>query len=255
MAERELLFYKEYEHFYEMAERSDVFGKFCEKAFGGDFSQDGFSDVSQVDRILKYIPHKEKVHILDIGCGNGKMLAYLSRRIKSTEVFVHGFDYSEKAIQTARKQNPDHWEFRIGVMGEIEYPAHAFDVITSMDTMYFAKDMTAFVAQIMRWLAPDGVFFCAYQEGDVMPKTENENTTELAKAFQNNGIAYEVSNITAECYALLKRKREAALSLQSEFIRAGEKNWFDMLLGQTESSCRTLEEFSETMARYIYVVL
>lgn len=37
-----------------------------------------------------------------------------------------------------------------------------FDVIISMDTMYFAKDMAAFVAQVKRWLKPNGVFFVGY---------------------------------------------------------------------------------------------
>lgn len=58
-----------------------------------------------------------------------------------------------------------------------------------------------------------GIFFCGYQEGDLMPKAENEGTTELAKVFGSNGIDFEVMDITEECYELLKRKREAALSL------------------------------------------
>lgn len=78
--EKDLLFYNEYEQFYLMARKSEVFRLFCEKAFGMDFSQDGFSDISQTDRILQYIPKNEKAYILDIGCGNGKMLGYLQKR-------------------------------------------------------------------------------------------------------------------------------------------------------------------------------
>ena len=79
----DLLFYNEYEQFYLMSKESDAFKHFCEKAFGRDFSQDGFSDVSQVDRILPYIPKKNEVHILDIGCGNGKMLGYLQTHLST----------------------------------------------------------------------------------------------------------------------------------------------------------------------------
>lgn len=42
---QDLLFFKEYEAFYSMAAKSGVFGEFCKKAFGEDFSQDGFSDI------------------------------------------------------------------------------------------------------------------------------------------------------------------------------------------------------------------
>ncbi len=58
----ELLFYAEYESFYDMANHSDAFRK--------DFSQDGFSDIRQTDRILDYVPMANDLSILDVGCGN-----------------------------------------------------------------------------------------------------------------------------------------------------------------------------------------
>ncbi|MBR6570532.1 MAG: class I SAM-dependent methyltransferase [Clostridia bacterium] len=73
----ELLFYDAYEAFYTMAERSSAFSSFCKEAFGEDFSQDGFSDVSQIDLVLEYVQLNNNSRILDIGCGNGKMLGYL----------------------------------------------------------------------------------------------------------------------------------------------------------------------------------
>ena len=77
MNKPDLLFYDAYEECYKMAAGSQAFRAFCKDAFGEDFSQDGFSDIAQIDRILEYIPAGEDVHILDIGCGNGKMLGYL----------------------------------------------------------------------------------------------------------------------------------------------------------------------------------
>lgn len=249
-AEQELLFYNEYEQFYKMAGKSEVFKKFCIKAFGEDFSQDGFSDASQIDRIFSYLPKKNGINILDIGCGNGKMLGYLQ---KSTGAFIHGFDYSVQAIQAAKKLYPVNSDFRTGIIGETMYPDNSFDMVISMDTMYFAKDMSSLVGQIWGWLRAGGVFFCGYQEGDVMAKTENGNTTELAKAFRDNDIKFEVTNITQECYVLMKRKREAAMLLENEFIEAGEKEWHDMLMGQTDCACKQFVEFSKEMARYIYI--
>lgn len=245
-----LLFYREYEAFYQMAAKSDVFSAFCKKAFGGDFSQDGFSDISQVDRILEYIPKGRQAHILDIGCGNGKMLAYLQGK---TGAFIHGFDYSEQAVMTAKKQYPHESDFRMGVIGEIEYPKEMFDLIVSMDTMYFASDMSAFVGQLWSWLAKGGTFFCAYQEGDVMPKTENIHTTKLAKAFQDHGIVFGAEYITRECYDLLRRKREAAVSLKDAFAGVGEDAWYQMLVGQTEYAEKPFEAFQREMARYLFV--
>lgn len=251
MNKKDLLFYDAYEEFYAMAEKSNAFQVFCKDAFGEDFSQDGFSNIEQVDMILQYIPPKDNVHILDVGCGNGKMLGYLQ---KNTKAYIHGFDYSEKAIKTAQYLFPENSEFREGIIDEIDYPEEFFDVIVSMDTMYFAKDMTAFVAQVKKWLKQDGVFFVGYQEGDILPKTESIDTTMLSKALVINGMNYEAIDITESTYELLKAKRISAITHQAEFEAEGHRNWFDMLIGQTECATEPFGEFEEKMARYIYVI-
>lgn len=259
MNKSDLLYYDAYEQFYEMTGKSEAFKAFCKDAFGEDFSQDGFSDVEQINRILPYVLAKTKgkpgdekdVHILDIGCGNGKMLGYLQGK---TGASIHGFDYSEKAIQTAEQIHTKEADFRVGVMGEIEYAPESFDVITSMDTMYFAADMTAFVGQIKFWLKPDGVFFVGYQEGDIMEKTRDAASTVLAQAFRANGLQYEVTDITRQTYEMLKRKREAARAHQKEFEAEGNTQWFEMLMYQTDCAMAGFEEFAEKLARYIYVV-
>lgn len=224
MEKRDLLFYDAYEEFYSMAGKSKAFQSFCKDAFGEDFSQDGFSDINQIDMILKYIPAKTNVHILDIGCGNGKMLGYLQ---KKTGAYIHGFDYSEQAIKTARTLFPTNAEFKEEIIGEIDYPDEKFDVITSMDSMYFAKDMAAFVAQIKRWLRPNGVL---------------------------NEMVYEVTDITKQTYDLLKSKRKSAIAHQAGFEAEGHKNWFDMLMLQTDCIEEPYDQFQTKMARYIYVV-
>lgn len=248
MNKKDLLFYDAYEEFYLMAEKSRAFQLFCAEAFGEDFSQDGFSDISQVNMILPFIAG-ENAHILDIGCGNGKMLGYLQ---KKTGCHIHGFDFSENAIKAAAQKYTRRADFIAGVIGETEYAPESFDVITSMDTMYFAKDMPAFVEQIKKWLKPGGVFFAAYQEGDVMPKTADETTTVLAKALRQNSLQYEVKNISLQTYRMLKRKREAALKYEKLFENEGNKSWFDMLMWQTECITEPYEQFSAKMARYIY---
>lgn len=251
MNKNDLLFYSAYEEFYAMAEQSEAFKIFCQDAFGEDFSQDGFSDIEQIKKIIQYIPKQDNVHILDIGCGNGKMLGYLQ---KKTGVFIHGFDYSEKAIETAQKLYPVNSEFREGVIGKIEYEAEQFHVIISMDTMYFARDMFSFVAQIKRWMKPNGVLFVGYQEGDVMPKTKDVHTTVLAEALRQNGMRYEVEDITKQTYELLLKKRAAAEKHREEFAEEGYQNWYEMLIGQTEYAMVHYEEFQKNLARYLYVV-
>lgn len=251
MKKEDLLFYDAYQQFYQMADRSGAFRAFCGDAFGSDFSQDGFSDLSQVERILPHIPQTGDVHILDIGCGNGKMLGYLQQK---TGAFIHGFDYSEAAIQTAQRLFPLRSDFRVGIIGETDYPDAAFDVITAMDTLYFAKDITALMGQIKRWLKPGGVFFAGYTEGDVVPKTASAYTTLLAKALSANAMDYQAQDITQETYALLKRKRAAAQAHRAAFLAEGNDEWYRLLLQQTDCAAEPFATFREKMARYLYTV-
>jgi len=249
MDKSELLFYSAYEDFYGMAERSDAFARFCRDAFGEDFSQDGFSDRSQIDMILPCIPSGEDVHILDIGCGNGKMLGYLQAR---TGAYIHGFDYSANAIGCARRLFPERSDFRVGVIGQTEYPPASFDVVISMDSMYFAPDMTSFVGQIKRWLKPEGVFFAGYQEGDVVPKTPDVSSSLLAEALDANAMRYETTDITRQCYELLRRKRAAAEKHRADFVSEGHGSWQELLVLQTGYAQCSFEEFAKKMSRYIF---
>lgn len=146
-----------------------------------------------------------------------------------------------------------YWDMCLRKKRHIFWTLAVGDVIVSMDSIYFADHMGRFVGQLWSGLRPGGTFFCAYQEGDVMPKTERMDTSELAKAFRDNGIFFEVSDITQDCYELLKEKRKTAMLFQEEFFQAGEKDWYDMLLMQTECVCEPFDNFPKKMSRYIFV--
>jgi 2-polyprenyl-3-methyl-5-hydroxy-6-metoxy-1,4-benzoquinol methylase len=251
MDKENLLFYKEYEMFYEMADKSEVFREYCEKAFGADFSQDGFSDLSQLKELLSMVTFNHMSNILDIGCGNGKMIKYIQR---ITGAYITGFDYSEKAIASAKRDINEKAKFEVGIIGQIDYQAETFDLIISMDTIYFATDMNAFVSQIYNWLRNGGHFICGYQEGDVMKKTANKDTTELAKSFRNNGIEYEVIDYTRKTYEMLKNKRDVILSMKDKFINSNMKMWYKVVKRQTQCVKASYEKYQRENARYIYIV-
>lgn len=245
----DLLFHNAYESFYKMAAHSNAFASYCQDAFGADFSQDGFSDLWQVEQILKYIPKIEHPHILDIGCGNGKMLQYLQ---KQTGAFIYGFDYSENAIDFAAQHTIDS-EFRVGIIGEIEYPSQTFDTVISMDSLYFAPDMSQFVGQIRNWLKPEGVFFAGYEEGDLVSRTENAETTIVAQALRQNDFTYQWQDISRQTWAMLNRKRESLVRHQHAFMEEQLTDWYDMIFEQTACAACSFEEFNQYHARYIFV--
>ncbi len=247
----DLLFYNAYQDFYQMAEHSSAFSSFCHEAFGADFSQDGFSDLKQIRRILPLIPRGNDVHILDIGCGNGKMLGYLQQQ---TGAFIHGLDYSENAIDAARHLQPERSDFQAGLIGLVDYPTASFDVVIAMDTLYFAPDLPGLVAQIKRWLRPGGKFFAGYLEGDVAARTACWEDSLLAQALQQNRLSCTVEDITRETYDLLHRKRQAAMRCKAAFDAEGHTGWYEMLMQQTDCAAEPWEDFSRKFVRYLVTV-
>ena len=87
-----------------------------------------------------------------------------------------------------------------------------------------------------------------------MPKTQDTYSTALAKALTENGISFEVSDISEESYKLLLKKRAAALAHEREFVEEGNEEWFHMLISQTDYANEPFNIFSGKMARYIYVI-
>lgn len=243
-----LLFYQAYEQFYQMAATSRAFRAFCIDAYGADFSQDGFSDLSQIDRFISCMPEKPGMRVLDVGCGNGKMLRYIQEK---TGACIAGFDYSESNIQSA-KQHADG-DFQVGVMGEINYPQESFDVVTAMDSLYFAPDMAAFVSQIKGWLNPSGLLCAGYQEGDLMPRIGGPNGTALAQALRANQMPYTVDDITEDTYQLMHRKRDAALRHRAALMEEGHEAWFQLLMLQTEHCLVPIEQYRRDNMRCLYV--
>lgn len=87
----------------------------------------------------------------------------------------------------------------------------------------------------------------------MIPRTIDEYTTELSNALKNNGMNFEVKNITKQTYELLKTKRKAAIIHKDEFENEGHKQWFDLLMMQTEWAEEPYQVFEKAMARYIYI--
>lgn len=245
-----LLFYREYERFYAMAAESAAFADYCREAFGADFSQDGFSDLRQVERLAGYLPERPGLRVLDAGCGNGKMLGWLQAR---TGAHISGFDYAENAIAQARRLFPARSDWRVGTMGEIDYPPESFNAVFSMDTFYFAPDAEAFAAQVKKWLRPEGLFLIAYQEGDVAPRTQDCHTTAAARALRACALPYEAEDITCETRRMLLRKRNAVLHRREAFLREGREEWYQMVLAQTEEATLPEADYRRRNARYLYV--
>ncbi|MBE9556977.1 MAG: class I SAM-dependent methyltransferase [Proteobacteria bacterium] len=74
--------------------------------------------------------------VLDIGCGGGVISQYISDQ---TGANVTGLDYAASAIALATERTAakgSRLTFVEGDISALDYPAHSFDAVVSLDTLY-----------------------------------------------------------------------------------------------------------------------
>lgn len=112
-------------------------------------------------KVISLINVRGQLRILDIGYGNGHLIKLLYKKFQPD---IYGIDISQDMKQNAQKRNREgvakgkiHLE--IGDCCNLSYQDNFFDVVTSINTIYFWKDTLQGLREIFRTLNPKGSFF------------------------------------------------------------------------------------------------
>ncbi len=100
---------------------------------------------------------------LDVGCGAGMAAQMAAARGAA----VSGLDASEEMLKVARHRTPSG-DFRMGDIEELPFAADSFDAVTAFNSIQFASDPQAALAEIKRVAkpgAPVGIMTWATREG------------------------------------------------------------------------------------------
>ena len=103
----------------------------------------------------------EGAKVLDIGYGNGYLLKCLNRK---NNLELYGIDISEDMLIQATKKNKKAAEkgklhLEIGDCCDLKYEDEFFDVVTSINTVYFWDDTVKGLSEIRRVLIPGGSLY------------------------------------------------------------------------------------------------
>ena len=89
--------------------------------------------------------------VLDAGCGAGG----LCKLAREKGAKVSGLDASETLVSIARAQMPDA-EFRTGDLEDLPYADNSFDVVLAANSVQYAADQIAALAELKRVTKPGG---------------------------------------------------------------------------------------------------
>lgn len=114
----------------------------------------GLNYYGYINKVIGYINQENFCSLLDIGCGDGKLIFELAQKNKTKKLI--GIDYSEKAILFARAFNYENGsEFMCGDVCDLN---GSFDVITIIEVLEHIPDdqMKNITDSIYNLLSPNG---------------------------------------------------------------------------------------------------
>ena len=247
-----------YDNFYRATAASAAHSEFCTRVFGLDLCQHGFADVAQLDALIAAAQLGSDQHVLDLGCGTGLIAEYLSDR---SSAHVTGLDYVPDAIRQAcerTRAKADKLDFVVGDINALALPPSTYDMIVSIETIYFSNDYAATIAALAAALRPGGRLAFLYSHGREpwVPVEEFDVTTlpapntPLAKALSANGFSYTFVDFTADDLRLAIRRQEVLADLRNQFEAEGNLFIYENRLGDANGIRQACEDGLQR--RYLY---
>lgn len=134
---------------------------------------------------LSFVEVKDDYKILDIGCGGGRTVNKLARRIKSGKVY--GIDHSDASVKSSTKLNKylidqNRVEIRQASVSSIPYPDNFFDIITAIETYFFWPDLGNDMKEVFRVLKTKGRMLLV---SEIVRRPENEKTIDRFARLAN----------------------------------------------------------------------
>lgn len=142
--------------------------------------------VAVINTLLERVPHSGLVRILDLGCGDGRLLGYIVGSLSALRPALHlepfGLDVHDAGTQVPgffeetrgylKTQHPAvDWADRLLLLStqdEWPYPDETFDFVTSNQVLEHISNHEAFFRQIHRCLRPGGVSVNLFPLRDVV---------------------------------------------------------------------------------------
>jgi cyclopropane fatty-acyl-phospholipid synthase-like methyltransferase len=248
-----------YSDFYRAVQTSTAHASFCQRVFGLDLCQHGFADVGQLDALLAAASVRPNHRMLDIGCGNGLITEYLAER---SGACVTGLDLVPEAIRQARERTyskADQLAFCVGDINGLQLPPNCYDVIASIDSIYFSQNYTATIAALKQALRAGGRLAIYYSFGREpwVPAAEFPAArlpaykTPLAEALKANSLSFVTLDFTADDYRLAVLRKAALAALRSQFEAEGNLFLYENRLGDAVGVTQAIQEGLHR--RYLYI--
>lgn len=195
---------------------SGIFGRFCMPSF---FK---WKNRRLNEFVASLICPGENAQVLEIGFGSGYLMFRLASLFKN--IVIQGVDRSSAMIEIAEKRNARFIsQGRLVIVcsdfRQLAADGERFDIIYTVNTIYFWQDPLLAVAAVYRLLKPEGLLYVGFHARQDMDQRRLDNDLftlysqdEVADLLRRGGFgdAVEVVASTARgrpCYCVIARKK------------------------------------------------
>lgn len=177
---------------------------------------DSFSkkDLEEIPKIISdSIEQFSEPDVLELGCGTGANLEFLSSENKSAQ--FRGLDHSEKNVSKARKKFKDRENCSVdkGDFHDLSrYEEDSFDLIFIVEALCYSNDKEKVLSEVRRVLKPEGLFlvFDGYMLDD--RETLSEDMFQAQRLLERSFMLDEFTKYDD----FLEKAREAEFEVKDE---------------------------------------
>lgn len=247
-----------YRVFYPAAACSEVNARFCEKLYGKNFYQAGFSDLDQISRLIQVGKITPASRVLDLGCGLGGVAEFISDQTGAQCV---GVDYVPEAVhlaceRTVLKRN--RLDFCTGNLDHLETLEGKWNQVISIDTLYMPGNLGKTLLAMKDLLAPGGQLLIFYSHFLMGPGGSRDDLepggNALGLALANLGWSYKTWDFSETTFHLMRRKHQLALEMAKEFILEGSEMLLNFILNESDPGKEPFQAQNNKFSRFLYQV-
>jgi ubiquinone/menaquinone biosynthesis C-methylase UbiE len=245
-----------YREFFPAAAHSRAYAEFCERLYGKNLCQAGFSDMQQIDDMIGLLNLNPNSRVLDLGCGTGMLAEYIS---DTTGARLWGMDYCPEAVEIANARTESKREqlsYQIGNLDHLDYPVNFFDVILSIDSLYMPNYLDETLQKMTRLLKPGdqmAVFYTQMIWGssadrDILLPVK----TPLGETLQRVGLLFVTHDYSRQTYQLMQLKRKIGKAMKPLFEGGGNDLLYKFIIDESEGNLTLYDPDTCTFTRYLY---
>lgn len=173
--------------------------------------------------MLKQLPVKDTVRVLEIGCGNGALWKE-NLHVLPENIHITLTDISEGMLRDARESIGKDTRFSYAKVDchHIPYEDNTFDIVIANHVLFYFEDVDAVIEECKRVLSPKGTFSCSTYSSEHM-----KEITVLVQEFHedivlSNECLYEVFGLENGKGILQRHFKEVEMRKYEDRIEVNE---------------------------------